>query len=55
MIRTKSQATSEFRECIGQAYRDDPKAKRDAWVAFLDSLLFDQLITTTQRDKWLAQ
>jgi len=55
MIHTKSQATAEFRECIGQAYRGDPKAKRDAWVAFLDSLLFDQLITTTQRDQWLGQ
>jgi len=55
MILTKSQTTSEFRECIGQAYRGDPKAKRDAWVAFLDSLLFDQLITTTQRDQWQGQ
>ena len=55
MILTKSQAKSEFKECIGQSYRGDPKAKRDAWAAFLDSLLFDQLITTTQRDQWLAQ
>ena len=55
MILTKSQATAEFRECIGQSYRGDPEAKRDAWIAFLDSLLSDDLITTTQRDKWLAQ
>ena len=55
MILTKSQATSEFRECIGQSYRGDPEAKRNAWLAFLDSLVFDQLITTTQRNQWLAQ
>lgn len=55
MIQTKSQASAEFRECIGQSYRGDPKAKRDAWQAFLESLLTDQLITTIQRDKWLAQ
>ena len=55
MILTKSQATAEFKECIGQSYRGDPEAKRYAWQAFLESLLTDQLITTTQRDKWLAQ
>ena len=55
MILTKSQASAEFRECIGQSYRGDPEAKRDAWIAFLDSLLTDHLITTTQRDKWLGQ
>ena len=55
MILTKSQASAEFRECIGQSYRGDPEAKRDAWIAFLDTLLVDQLITNTQRDKWLAQ
>ena len=55
MILTKSQATAEFRECIGQSYRGDPEAKRDAWEAFLDTLLADQLITTTQRDKWQGQ
>ena len=52
MILTKSQASSEFRECIGQSYRGDPEAKRDAWLAFLDSLLSDNLINQTQRDKW---
>ena len=55
MILTKSQATTEFRECIGQSYRGDPKSQQDAWVAFLDSLLFDNLITTNQREQWLAQ
>jgi hypothetical protein len=55
MILTKSQATAEFRECIGQSYRGDPKSRQDAWIAFLDSLLFDQLITTTQREQWLGQ
>ena len=55
MILTKSQASSEFRECIGQSYRGDPKAKRDAWLAFLDTLLADQLITTNQRDLWQGQ
>lgn len=53
MILTKSQASTEFQECIGQSYRGDNEAKKDAWVAFLDTLLADQLITTTQRDKWL--
>ena len=52
MILTKSQASAEFRECIGQSYRGDPEAKRDAWLAFLDSLLSDNLINQTQRDKW---
>lgn len=55
MILNKSQATAEFRECIGQSYRGDPKSRQDAWVAFLDSLLFDNLITPNQRDLWLAQ
>ena len=55
MILTKSQASAEFRECIGQSYRGDPEAKRDAWLAFLDTLLSDNLINQTQRDKWLAQ
>ena len=55
MILTKAQATAEFRECIGQSYRGDPEAKRDAWESFLDSLLSDNLINQTQRDKWLAQ
>ena len=52
MFLTKSQASAEFRECIGQSYRGDPEAKRDAWLAFLDSLLSDNLINQTQRDKW---
>ena len=55
MILTKSQTAAEFRECIGQSYRGDPEAKRDAWIAFLDSLLTDHLITTTQRDRWQGQ
>ena len=55
MILTKSQATAEFRECIGQSYHGDPEAKRDACQAFLDTLLVDQLITATQRDKWQGQ
>jgi hypothetical protein len=55
MILTKSQASAEFRECVGQSYRGDPEAKRDAWRAFLDTLLADQLINQTQRDTWLGQ
>jgi hypothetical protein len=55
MLTTKSQASAEFRECIGQSYRGDPAGKRDAWIAFLDTLLADQLITTTQRDQWQGQ
>ena len=55
MILTKSQASAEFRECIGQSYRGDPDAKRDAWIAFLDTLLADHLINQTQRDKWQGQ
>ena len=55
MILTKSQATAEFRECVGQSYRGNPEAKWDAWIAFLDSLLTDNLINQTQRDLWLGQ
>lgn len=55
MIFTKSQASAEFRECVGQSYRGDPEAKREAWIAFLDTLLDDQLINQTQRDTWLGQ
>lgn len=52
MILTKSQALAEFKECVGQSYRGDPEAKRDAWQAFLDTLLADQIITTAQRNQW---
>jgi hypothetical protein len=55
MIITKSQAAAEFRECIGQSYRGNHEAKRDAWQAFLDTLLADHLINQTQRDQWQGQ
>lgn len=49
---TKAQAVIEFRECIGNMYRGDKIAQREAWLNFLDSLCKDKLITQHQRDTW---
>lgn len=51
---TKSQAVIEFRECIGNMYRGDKIAQREAWLNFLDSLCEDKLITQHQRDTWTS-
>jgi len=48
----KSQATAEFRECIGNSYRGDKIAQREAWLNFLNTLCEDKLITQHQRDNW---
>ena len=48
----KLQAVAEFKECIGQMYRNDPIAKREAFNNFLDSLHRDGLITDHQVNNW---
>lgn len=49
---TKAQAVSEFRECVGNSYRGDVIAQREAWLNFVDTLNKDELITQRQRDTW---
>jgi len=48
----KSQAISEFRECVGRSYNHDLIMKREAWLAFIDSLRRDGLVTDKQFDNW---
>lgn len=49
---TKAQAISEFRECVGRSYDHDRIMKQQAWLAFVDSLNKDGLITDKQADTW---
>jgi len=49
---TKAQAIAEFRECVGNMYRGDTIAQREAWLNFIDTLNADNLITQKQRDNW---
>jgi len=48
----KSQAIAEFRECVGRSYDHDPIMKREAWLAFVDSLHRDNLLTEKQVNNW---
>ena len=48
----KTQAVKEFRECVGNSYRGDQIAQREAWLNFVDSLNADGLISQKQRDNW---
>lgn len=48
----KTQAIAEFKECVGNSYRGDKIAQREAWLNFVDSLNADNLITQRQRDTW---
>ena len=48
----KAQAISEFRECVGRSYDHDIIAKQQAWLAFIDSLHRDGLVTDKQVNNW---
>ena len=49
---TKAQALTEFRECVGRSYDHDRIMKREAWLAFIDSLHRDGLVTDKQVNTW---
>jgi len=49
---TKAQAIAEFRSIVGNAYRGDSIAKREAWLCWADSLCNEKRITQKQRDNW---
>jgi hypothetical protein len=49
---TKTQAVAEFKECVGQMYRNDPIAKRIAWANFIDILHRQGLVTDQQVNNW---
>lgn len=49
---TKAQAVSEFRESVGRSYDHDAIAKREAWHAFVDTMVRDNRVTERQRATW---
>ena len=49
---TKAQAVVEFRECIGNMYRGDKIAQREAWHNFIDLLVAEGRVTERQRINW---
>jgi len=48
----KKDAIAEFRECVGNSYRGDAIARREAWKNFVDTLQRDGLITERQAYRW---